>query len=362
MPWLNREEIREVSAQAQAIHDDILSGRLVIHAHAHDGHTIVAAGTYRGQSIHLHGENHLRQIALVYDTPTQALTEFEHLYGDAIRPGPAPATDIEQRTAQALAALTTGAATPTPDTLSGPAEPRTETVPVYAAEPGDHEALLNTFLDSQGEWEKYRTWSDDTTIANHETLTLRAEYVHDADPGDTNWTIAAYESPVGARLWHATATSTTPTELVRALLDTLASESAWGTRSSVSERTITEATRPLADAAWKQTIDGRRIRWTTPNGDAAGVQFDAFAAQARPDSPLPTWTLWGGNHVDRPTWAIRFSPHTPAAVLQDLTLELAHGTGTRQTVPHQAAVHISQITTTAPPAAPPHALPTSRQR
>lgn len=62
MHWLTREEIREVSADAQAIHDAIAAGSLVIHMHAHDGRTNVAVGTYRGgKSSHLHGEDYLRQ-------------------------------------------------------------------------------------------------------------------------------------------------------------------------------------------------------------------------------------------------------------------------------------------------------------
>lgn len=36
MPWCSREEIREVSNDAQQIYDDIRHGRLIIHAHAHD--------------------------------------------------------------------------------------------------------------------------------------------------------------------------------------------------------------------------------------------------------------------------------------------------------------------------------------
>ncbi|MEU1629215.1 hypothetical protein ABZ746_28650 [Streptomyces sp. NPDC020096] len=101
MPWLNRDEIREVSNAAQAIHDDIASGRLTIHAHAHDGYTTVAVGTYRndGKSVHLHGENHLRVIALIYDAPAEAIREFQRLYGDAVRPGPAPATNTERHAA-----------------------------------------------------------------------------------------------------------------------------------------------------------------------------------------------------------------------------------------------------------------------
>ncbi|WP_053803933.1 hypothetical protein [Streptomyces rimosus] len=72
LPWLDRDEIRDVSNQAQQIHDDIVAGRLTIHLHAHDGWTTVAVGTYRdGRGVHLHGEDHLRQIATVYTGPTE---------------------------------------------------------------------------------------------------------------------------------------------------------------------------------------------------------------------------------------------------------------------------------------------------
>ncbi|WP_405889853.1 DUF317 domain-containing protein [Streptomyces sp. NBC_00133] len=201
------------------------------------------------------------------------------------------------------------------------------------------------------ELDRERTWSDDTTVASHQSLALRAEFVHGAGPGDINWTIAAYESPVGDRLWHATATSTTPVEMVRTLLDTLASESAWGAGlgTHVSERTISETTRPLADEGWKQTVDGRWIHWTPRNGDAAGVQFDAFAAQA-PGSPLPTWTVWGGNTADRPTWALRFSPQTPAAVLQDLTFEMVHGQSRAAVSQARRPSHLTASTRNLPPA------------
>ncbi|WP_405889847.1 hypothetical protein OG427_07310 [Streptomyces sp. NBC_00133] len=159
MHWLNRDEIRDVSAAAQKIHDDIASGRLVIHLHTHDGHTTLAVGTYRGgKSVHLHGEDHLRQVALAYDNPSEALAEFARLYGEVVRPGPAPATDIEQRAAAALATIAGGPMATPPDTSQEPDRPAARTVPMYAGDPGDHETLLNTFLESQGEWEKYRTF------------------------------------------------------------------------------------------------------------------------------------------------------------------------------------------------------------
>ncbi len=102
MTWLDSDEICLVSAEAQKIHDDIASGFLTIHQHAHGGHTTVAVGTYQhAHSAHLHGENHLR----VVSGSGEAIADFERLYGDAVRTGPALATDTEQQTARAIAAL-----------------------------------------------------------------------------------------------------------------------------------------------------------------------------------------------------------------------------------------------------------------
>ncbi|GAA2255030.1 DUF317 domain-containing protein [Streptomyces amakusaensis] len=331
MPWLTRNEIREVSNQAQKIHDDIAAGRLVIHRHAHDGHTIVAVGTYPGgQSIHLHGENHLRQTTAVYDTTSAALGEFDDLYTDAVRPGPAPATETEEHAAAVLTATAPAGAHMATTTPSAEPAPQADTVAVHAARPGEHEALLTEFLEAQGEWEKYRP-CDETTVASHESLTLRAEFVHEAGPRDTAWTIAAYESPVGERIWHATVSAATPVEIMRTFLGSLASENAWGPGpdSKITEKTLAEATRPLAHDGWQQKTDGRCMTWTAPVSEKTGLRFDAFADQ-RDNSTLPAWTLWGGNTADHPTWTIHLSSHTPPALLQDLTFELALGEATRQ--------------------------------
>lgn len=99
-------------------------------------------------------------------------------------------------------------------------------------------------LDGEG------TWSDETTHAVQESLTLRTEFVHETSPRDTNWTLAAYESPIGECLWYATVTASTPVEIMRARLGTLASGAAWemAVGSQVCEETITEATSPLVSA------------------------------------------------------------------------------------------------------------------
>jgi hypothetical protein len=88
MPWCTRSEIREVSDEAQKIYDDIRHGHLLIHAHAEDGHTTVAVGTYLsgGKSVYLHGENHLRQVADTFDSPAQALIAFENVHGPPCAP------------------------------------------------------------------------------------------------------------------------------------------------------------------------------------------------------------------------------------------------------------------------------------
>ncbi|MEU4347012.1 DUF317 domain-containing protein [Streptomyces sp. NPDC023838] len=338
MTWLNRDEIRLVSADAQKIHDDIASGRLVIHLHAHDGHTTVAVGTYRhADSVHLHGEDHLRVVSGTYDTPKEAIADFERLYGDAVRPGPPPPTDTEQQTAQAIAALSTSASASTADAPVEPQAAKTELVPVYAADPGDHEALFKDFLDSQPAWEKYRP-HDETTIANHESLTLRVEFEHKTGPHDINWTVAAYETPVSDRLWHSTATASTPAAIISALLNTVAAENARGPLLSPrgNEAAIAEATRPLADASWKHSIDGRYIAWQAPGPEKGGVQFDAFAAQ-KTNGSLPTWTIWGGHAVHQPTWALHLSAHAPTALVQDIAFEMTEGQGSRLVPPAAGA-------------------------
>lgn len=342
MPWCTRSEIREVSNQAQKIHDDIRNGQLLIHAHAHDGHTTVAVGTYLhpgGKSVYLHGEDHLRQVADTFDSPAQALLAFEKAHAAEMRPGPAPLTDTERAAIEARSVFDVTTAEPEPS------RPKPETVPVYLADAGDHDSLLDTFLDTHGEFAKWRTWSDDTTHAIHESQTLRIERVHETPAHETAWTVAAYETPVSDRMWHLTATGATPAPVLQNLLIHLADGDGWDTVISapVDEKTVTAATQPLSDAGWKHTVDGRWIRWTSPDGHA-GVHFDAFAAQ-HPNQNLATWTIWAGSSPaqGRPTWLITASPHTPSPLLAGLAEALAQENGTRQ--PQQGREHGARLTT-----------------
>jgi hypothetical protein len=359
MPWCTRSEIREVSNEAQKIHDDIRHGQLLIHAHAHDGHTTVAVGTYlhrNGKSVYLHGEDHLRQVADTFDSPAGALLAFEKVHAAEMRPGPAPLTDTERAAAEARTPLAHTAAKPEP------ARPEPETVAAYLADAGDHDALLDTFLDAHGEWEKWRTFSDDTTHAIHESQTLRIERVHEVHPRETAWTVAAYETPVSDRMWHLTATGTTPAPVLQTLLHHLAEGDGWDTAigSPVDEKTVTAATKPLTDAGWEHTVDGRWIRWTNLSGDV-GIQFDAFAAQ-QPNSTLATWTLWAGLSIDHPTWTITASPYTPSTLLADLAENLTDGTGKRQTNATSATRQRGSQLGTTPPAIQPATAEHSRGR
>ncbi|MHA5052101.1 SPDY domain-containing protein [Streptomyces sp. SD15] len=345
MPWCTRSEIREVSNAAQKIHDDICHGQLLIHAHAHDAHTTVAVGSYLhrgGKSVYLHGEDHLRQVADTFDSPAQALLAFEKVHAAEMRPGPAPLTDTERAAIEARSVFDVTAA------KSEPSRPEPETVPVYLADAGDHDALLDAFIDAHGEFEKWRTWSDETTHAIHESQTLRIERVHETPAHETAWTVAAYETPVSDRMWVLTATGATPAPVLQELLTHLADGDSWDTAigTPVDEKMVTAATQPLSDAGWKHTVDGRWIRWTSPDGDA-GVQFDAFTAQ-HPSQNLATWTVWAGPGPDRPTWAITASPHTPSSLLADLSETLAHETGTRQAQPSRE--HRPRLATSAPAA------------
>ncbi|CQR61880.1 DUF317 domain-containing protein [Streptomyces leeuwenhoekii] len=328
MPWCTRAEIRDVSNQAQKIYDDIRVGHLLIHAHAHDGHTTVAVGTYvdAGKSVYLHGENHLRQIADTFDSPAQALTAFERLHGDSMRPGPAPLTEAERQAAQARISLRTpdtALETPTPQPEPSP---QGEVVPAYAADPGDHDAIFEEFLAAHDDWEKWRTWSDDTTHAIHESQTLRIEHLHEADPQATSWTVAAYETPVSERMWHLTATGATPAPILKALLTVLVSDDALESDGDlIREKTVTEITRPLADVGWQHTNQGSYLHWKPQEGDVR-LTLDAQS----PSNTLATWRIWAGQDVHRPEWTVSASSYTPAAVLSHLAGELAYGIGLSQ--------------------------------
>ncbi|MEW1794617.1 DUF317 domain-containing protein [Streptomyces niveus] len=346
MHWCTRSEIREVSDQAQKIYDDIRHGRLLIHAHAQDAHTTVAVGTYLtgGKSVYLHGENHLRQIANIFDSPAKALTAFEEMHSDTMRPGPAPMTDTERDTAEARTSVGVPAATHERP-IAG-----TDTVSANAVA---HEALFTSFIENNNTWEKYRTWSDDASVANHETLTLRVQFDHEARGQDIAWTIASYESPVGERTWHATATASTPTNMIEILLNSLDTDTAWTERTStpLAEGTRTTVTAPLTEFGWTQTINGYHINWPAPDG-RTGLRLDVAAASTRAGRTGPAWTMWGGNTAEQPDWTLEFSPHTPAAVLQELTYKLAITHSARTTRQQKKPRQRHEALCAAAPAAP----------
>ncbi|MFD9409401.1 DUF317 domain-containing protein [Streptomyces sp. NPDC059989] len=352
--WLTPEEIREATGEAQRIHDDIVAGRLVIHRHAHDGWTTVAVGTYvGGKSVHLHGEDHLRTEETDYASEAEAVANFHRHHTVAVRPGPAPLTDIE-RAAFEILGMAPSSTAPTAATLRLAAEEVPQLVPVYANGPGDHEALLNDFFTTHGEWEKWRP-HDETTIASHESLTLRVEFLHDASHGDSAWTIAAYESPVGERLWHATATPATPVAIMRTLLNSLSTDDVWGRGpgTPVKEEDLAQASRPLEDAGWPLKVGARLIDWTAPTTDGAGLRFDTLVKQG---NVLPAWTIWVGSTVDSPTWAIHLSTHAPTSLIQDVTFEPAHGYSHRPPPLHatSTALNLAQKPVAASPPAVAH--------
>ncbi|MFF6782818.1 DUF317 domain-containing protein [Streptomyces sp. NPDC012510] len=118
-------------------------------------------------------------------------------------------TDTERRIAAAVTSLgPPEAGEPDQPIHDEPPVPHTETVPVYAADPGNHDAVLDEFVAEKSDWEKWRTFSDDTTHVIHESQTLRIQLLHEADPREDAWTIAAYETPVSDRMWHLTLTAT----------------------------------------------------------------------------------------------------------------------------------------------------------
>lgn len=294
-----------MSTEAQRIHDDIAKGRLVIHFHAHDGHTTPAVGTYTTgtrRSVHLHGENHLRQITQKFDEEKEAIAAFQRLYSVAVHPGPAPLTDLEKTVRQALREKITPSRSG-PDTTTQAAPP--------VATLGEHEEFLTSLLADNPQWEKCRPY-DDTTIALHESLTVLAEFDNEArHRTDTAWTIAEYNGPVGERLWHATITTGTPVPLIRTLLQHLDTPLPTG---------APEPHEPLQNAGWHPTSHLARTTWRAPNR--------TIAFEHVPHATNDQWTLYGGECLDRASWAIRLSAEVNHDVLAQLTSVAAELTPT----------------------------------
>ncbi|MFE9219665.1 DUF317 domain-containing protein [Streptomyces lavendulae] len=301
MPWCTREEIRQVSADAQRIHDDIATGRLTIHFHANDGHTTVAVGTYATgvrRHVHLHGEDHLRQVSLTFQAEAEALADFHNQYTAGVRRGSAPPTELEQSVHQALCGRAT------------PMAPTALATPPMIAGPGEHEEYLDHLFDSKPQWSKYRTWSDETTIASHESLTVRAEFGHEArHRTDTAWTIAEYDGPVGERLWRATITAGTPVPFIRAIIDHL--------DDPLSAETA-EPHVPLHEAGWAAASHPARTTWKAPDR--------SLTFEHQPHAVGDRWAVFGGDDANRPAWSIRLSPGAPQALLAQLTSIAVHAT------------------------------------
>ncbi|MFD7302192.1 hypothetical protein ACFV83_14885 [Streptomyces pharetrae] len=77
------------------------------------------------------------------------MAAFQNIYGPAVRPGPALATSAERRAAEALRPLPSAVTAATLRKASKN-RPRT-TASVEPATTGDHEALLDEFLNSHGD-------------------------------------------------------------------------------------------------------------------------------------------------------------------------------------------------------------------
>lgn len=187
MHWLTRAEVREVSNAAQSIYDDIRHGRLH-HPRPcprrldHRRHRHLPRRRDRRPARREPPALHRRQTRIPRPGPRLLPTPPRRRRTPRTRPHDRHRTPDRRR----------GHLTRAPDagehdqpTHDEPPVPHTETVPVYAADPGDHDAVLDEFVAEQSDWEKWRTFSDDTTHVIHESQTLRIQLLHEADPART---------------------------------------------------------------------------------------------------------------------------------------------------------------------------------
>ncbi|MFR9724003.1 DUF317 domain-containing protein [Streptomyces sp. MS19] len=164
--------------------------------------------------------------------------------------------------------------------------------------PDSHERALDDFLLAHPQWQKYRTWGDDITVASHESLTLRVLLDHEAERSWADkWTVASYTSPVGHLQWRANATARTPLELIRDLLDQLTYDSArTAGPDTIRQPSLDRISGPLTDKGWRPEQGRGEMRWRSPDGTTTfashpyapspvGHPFIKWAIQGRTDGP-----------------------------------------------------------------------------
>ncbi|MGW6095672.1 hypothetical protein ACWFRK_15150 [Streptomyces sp. NPDC055157] len=107
-----------------------------------------------------------------------------------------------------------------------------------------------------------------TTIADHESLTLGAEFVHDTGPRDTNRAVAAHESPVGERIWRAIHANTHPANSRATSAETLPTRPWFTLRRTAPTGSYTSAGHPHPTAGYVGVF-GMRNRGLTIPGSAS---------------------------------------------------------------------------------------------
>lgn len=170
-----------------------------------------------------------------------------------------------------------------------------ETVPAHLADTGGHDALL----DAHGGWEKWRTWSYETTQAMHESQTLRIKRVHETPRMKQHgpWPPARHPSPTACHPAAGTAHSVPRAPVpVRVLTTTGA------TPAPVMEELLHHLTDGAATAGTRRSAPLWTRRWPS-----------------RPRSPSPTpdgstpWT--GDGSPGRLSTEMRASSSTPSPLM-----------------------------------------------
>ncbi|MBB5937669.1 DUF317 domain-containing protein [Streptomyces zagrosensis] len=154
--------------------------------------------------------------------------------------------------------------------------------------------MLEQFLAENSSWEKHYQWPGEATYALHESLVLRVELYHHpgAGPRDELWTVAAYESPVGDRLWHATATAGTPEGIIMTLLKSLGDEHDWGSTTWTASTAPPDQGRPVPRRLPSQAQSGLTRRRVPPPARPTRDLDGLVAPAVRPPST--------GSHAPRP--------------------------------------------------------------
>ncbi|MGX1759881.1 DUF317 domain-containing protein [Streptomyces lydicus] len=185
----------------------------------------------------------------------------------------------------------------------------------------------------------YHYWHDmGDELGNHYTTTcdsqLRVAFVPEESEilpdGSALWQVHARTGMFQAPLWTAAFTDETPPEIIAGLtaaLDADVSDGSWGRHPYLTRNDHPDVVWDVMRTAdWQVTVDGLRVKATSPDGLASFAYRPSSLYGPRPVPRGEAWraTVYTSPDARRPLWEADFHSATPAHLVASFATALTN--------------------------------------